>query len=139
MRKLTKPCGACPFKKGAYPKGSNPGGASTQTYLGQARGPFWLPCHKDPEYNDKESDPNKVCQCAGAAIFRANCNDGYSRPEELLQLPSDTENVFANEVEFYEHYEDVDRLDALVMASQPLLDMYMMKELSNAQAKRMEL
>jgi len=105
--KSKKPCMGCPFKRVNTNEKPNPGGSHPFVYIGQARGPFWLPCHQDKNYVGKGSDPKTVTQCRGAAIFRANCEDGYKRPGQLLVREKDKENVFASEAEFASHYLDV--------------------------------
>ena len=130
-----KACGACPFKRINSCERPKPGGSPVQVYLGQARGPFWLPCHKDKNYADKESNPATVQQCAGAAIFRANCKSGYTMSKKLLHLPEDKEAVFANEVEFAAHYSGLSpELLEHVFNSQNL-DKLMQNEISSFETK----
>lgn len=105
--KSKKACAGCPFRRVNTNEKPNPGGSHPFIYIGQARGPFWLPCHQDKNYVGKGSNPETVTQCRGAAIFRANCNDGYTRPKELLQLSPNHEDVFSSEAEFAAHYLDV--------------------------------
>jgi len=101
-----KACGGCPFKRVNNNEKPNPGGSHPFVYLGQTRGPFWLPCHNDKNYVGVGSDPKLVSQCRGAAIFRANCNTPYELPDRLLKLEQDTNDVFASEAEFLAHYTD---------------------------------
>lgn len=105
--KSKKACFGCPFKRVNNNEKPNPGGSHPFVYLGQARGPFWLPCHEDKNYEGKGSNTETVSQCRGAAIFRANCENPYTLPKELLTLDKNTEDVFANEAEFASHYLDV--------------------------------
>lgn len=105
--KSKKACMGCPFKRVNTNEKPNPGGSHPFVYIGQTRGPFWLPCHQDKNYVGKGSNTETVGQCRGAAIFRANCNDGYVRPKELLQLSPNHEDVFSSEAEFAAHYLDV--------------------------------
>lgn len=104
--KSKKACMGCPFKRVNTNEKPNPGGSHPFVYLGQARGPFWLPCHNDKNYEGKGSDTETVSQCRGAAIFRANCDMPYGIPDKLLSLEKDTESVFASEAEFLSHYTD---------------------------------
>jgi len=129
-----KPCGACPFKRVNSCEGPKPGGSPVTTYIGQTRGPFWLPCHKDKNYDAKESNPATVQQCAGAAIFRANCHSKYTLPEQLLSLPKDKENVFANESEFVGHYLGIKPKD--IPFTEEMLDNLMHKEIIDKKAKK---
>ena len=105
--KSKKPCMGCPFKRINTNEKPHPGGSHPFVYLGQTRGPFWLPCHQDKNYQGKGSNVETVTQCRGAAIFRANCEDQYNLPKQLLSLEKDTDNVFANEAEFASFYLDV--------------------------------
>lgn len=107
--KSKKPCMGCPFKRHNIAcadddRRSHPGNSHPFVYIGQARGPFWLPCHQDKNYEGVGSNIETVGACRGAAIFRSNCDSGYKMPEELLSLPADKENVFADEAEFVHHY-----------------------------------
>jgi hypothetical protein len=102
--KSTKPCLGCPFRRLNTNEKPNPGGSHPFVYLGQTRGPFWLPCHQDKEYKGKGSDVSTVSQCRGAAIFRSNCEVPYKLPDQLLSLPKDEESVFSSEAEFSAHY-----------------------------------
>jgi len=127
--KQTKACLACPFKRVNTNEKPNPGGSSVFTYLGQTRGPFWLPCHQDKNYKGKNSNVETVSQCRGAAIFRANCDVPYRLPEQLLSLEKDKENVFASEAEFVSHYLDISVETSEKMLTPKLLDQIMNKEL----------
>lgn len=126
---LKKPCGACPFKRINSNEKPNPGGSHPFVYLGQARGPFWLPCHKDKNYEGKGSNIETVKQCAGAAIFRANCEDQYKLPKELLRLPQDKESVFGSEAEFFSHYMGVPLEYSKMVLSKERLDAIMNQEM----------
>lgn len=103
-----RPCKSCPFLAKENPTKEDLGGASVETYIGQARGPFWLPCHSDKNYAGKQSNPDLVTQCRGAAIFRANIGVAKQLPEPLLRLNSDLKDldfknnkVYRNEFQFY--------------------------------------
>ena len=99
-----KPCKECPFARNNNLTGSKPGGADPTTYIGQSEGPFWLPCHMEKEYVGKQTDPLKVNQCAGAAIYRANVGVASKMPSQLLHLPENKEDVFASHAELLSHY-----------------------------------
>lgn len=135
VTKSKKACGGCPFKRNNTPCStdtdpSKPGGSHPFVYLGQARGPFWLPCHQDKNYEGTGSNTETVGQCRGAAIFRANCDDGYQRPEPLLKLEKNTEDVFANEAEFASHYlgGPVQQWEKVLV--KPMLDNLMVNEIT---------
>jgi hypothetical protein len=107
--KCRKPCDECPFKRNNKLDNTDgkPGGADPTVYIGQAMGPFWLPCHKAPGYQGKASDPSQVIQCAGAAVFRSNINRAHLLPDKLLKLPIDKMRVFASAEEMLAHYRGV--------------------------------
>lgn len=126
-----KACGGCPFKRVNNNAKPHPGGSKPEVYLGQARGPFWLPCHNDKNYEGKSSDPAAVNQCAGAAIFRANTGRDKVMPPQLLSLPKDPEKVFGTEAEFFAHFYDVDEERAERACSTEMLDIYMDTEMKN--------
>tara|TARA_R110002020_G_scaffold470594_1_gene696625 strand:+ start:84 stop:506 length:423 start_codon:yes stop_codon:yes gene_type:complete len=123
-----KPCKGCPFRRDNNLSGSTPGGSEPEVYLGQARGPFWLPCHQDKNYDGKNSNPTKVGQCAGAAIFRSN-TDTNKIPKELVYLEKDTNLVFASPGEFLAHYKQIPLEIAEQSCTEPVLNFYMLREL----------
>lgn len=105
MKDLKTPCAACPFSRKVEPGAL--GGSSPLTYIGQAVGPFMLPCHKTCDLDDpdwKKNFEHSTSQCAGAAIYRANTGVDKLLPAELLHLPADTEQVFASHAEFLAHH-----------------------------------
>ena len=102
-----KPCKECPFSRNNNLTGDKPGGAYPAVYIGQSEGPFWLPCHMEKEYDGKQTDPSKVNQCAGAAIYRANVGVASKMPKQILTLPENKEDVFASHAEFLSHYSDI--------------------------------
>jgi hypothetical protein len=86
-----------------------------ETYIGQALGPFNVPCHRacdfrDPEWKSKTTDkmatPNEVIQCAGMAVYRSNIGVAGLMPDALPCLPA-SEDVFANAAEFMAHHEQI--------------------------------
>tara|TARA_R110002051_G_scaffold319364_1_gene403309 strand:+ start:968 stop:1408 length:441 start_codon:yes stop_codon:yes gene_type:complete len=127
--KSKKCCGKCPFKKGLPATSETLGHSHPFVYIGQTRGPFWLPCHADKNYSGKGSNVETVTQCRGAAIFRANCETPYKLPEQLLSLEKDEESVFANEAEFIAHYTNINKEKASALTSVPgFLDSLMEEE-----------
>ncbi len=127
--KNKKCCGKCPFKKGLPPTPETLGHSHPFVYIGQTRGPFWLPCHADKNYSGKGSNVETVTQCRGAAIFRANCEVPYKLPEQLLSLEKDEESVFANEADFLKHYTKMDDGTISFLTSPLFLDSLMEEEL----------
>lgn len=135
--KSKKPCMGCPFKRVNTNEKPNPGGSHPFVYLGQARGPFWLPCHQDKNYQGKGSDVATVSQCRGAAIFRSNCGKSRALPKQLLDLPRDTEMVFESESEFLKHYiEDMSEDEVFALTSQEALEHMMMHEMNKKSSTR---
>lgn len=120
--KITKPCGGCPFGRVNDNEKPNPGGSKPEVYLGQVRGPFWLPCHNDKNYAGKESHPSIVKQCAGVAIFRSNIEMPYKLPDNLLQLPPDHDRVFSTPAEFYSFYTGCSIEEAETLLTREYLD-----------------
>ena len=127
-----KPCKSCPFRRDNDLEKPNPGGSPPEVYIGQSRGPFMLPCHKGKNYAGKETDLTQALECAGAAIFRSNCEIPYRLPDQILSLPKDTETVFSNEREFLNFYKGEDSKEEL---SRGYLDLLLLKELLDANVK----
>lgn len=134
QKKMSKACGGCPFARQNNNEKPNPGGSHPYVYLGQTRGPFWLPCHNDKNYEGKASDPAEVKECAGAAIFRNNCGKAKDLPKKLLDLPEDHEKVFSNEAEFLSFYTEISLQDAKDLLSQEFLDTLLFAELDKFEA-----
>jgi hypothetical protein len=100
----TAACKGCPFSKKS--ESGKLGGSPIETYLGQIIGPFFLPCHAAKGYkgNDEKIETCK-CQCAGAAVFRANLGLDSRMPAALLRLPAHSDpNVFESLEEFVRHH-----------------------------------
>lgn len=133
--KSKKPCLGCPFKRVNTNEKPYPGGSHPFVYLGQARGPFWLPCHNDKNYNGKQSSPSEVTQCRGAAIFRSNCDSGIELPEQLLSLEKDMNEVFADEAEFMKHYLDMSDEEAAMNTTPSALNEFMFNEMNSGAAR----
>lgn len=128
-----KPCKSCPFRRDNDLQKPNPGGSPPEVYIGQSRGPFILPCHKGKNYAGKETDLSQALECAGAAIFRANCEIPYKLPDQILSLPKDTETVFSNEREFLNFYKEEDSKEVL---TEEYLDLLLLRELLDANVKQ---
>lgn len=98
------PCKECPFRRDG-PAGLL-GGSPAETFIGQAHGEFWLPCHLHSEYEDPnwKSDTSKP-QCAGAATYRANV--AKRSRGGLLELPANRDVVFASPAEFLAHHKGI--------------------------------
>lgn len=131
MNQHTSPCKDCPWNRNVQP--GELGGSPAETYVGQAVLNFWLPCHSSTNYAAKESDVNKVCQCAGAATFRTNI--GVQVPPQLLQLPKDTEKVFSTLAEFYAHHKRISIIEAKLLLTPRAIHALAMRELNSTQVR----
>ncbi len=118
MGACRQPCKTCPWSiensqvYGPEARDYVKGGAfSTEQMLGQAVGPFWLPCHMG--YRDAESKAeviakvDEIPQCAGAANFRANMGlDNLPYELGLLKGEKD-ETVFSDPIEFTAYHKQI--------------------------------
>jgi len=98
------PCPDCPYSREVAPGAL--GGSSPLIYIGQAAGPFVLPCHKHCDFDDPNWKLKAINtpQCAGAAIFRANIGVDKFMPDVIHKLPADRERVFATSAEFLAYH-----------------------------------
>lgn len=98
-----KPCTGCPFSRtGVYEKNA----VDPLRLVGQSHGPFLLPCHQEPGYQEeRQGEVYAKAQCAGAAIFRSNIGLGVKFPKSFHILPADTAAVVATPAELVsKHY-----------------------------------
>ena len=133
---MKKPCKSCPFSRTGNQDKPNPGGSSPERYLGQIRGPFYLPCHRSKDYKSETTTVENTIPCAGAAIFRSNCDLPYKLPEGLSVSPDNKneELVFSNEKEFYDFYYEKDSGDKL---SKQFLDNLLWEEVNDVRVRNM--
>lgn len=110
---VQKPCPDCPFSRTVKPGAL--GGSSPLVYIGQAAGPYILPCHKHVDFEDPDWKAKciQTPQCAGAAIFRANTRQDRRLPEAIHRLPQDHVTVFSTSAEFLSHHLGVPLGDAV--------------------------
>jgi hypothetical protein len=87
---IVKPCSDCPWARSSLAGWL--GAADPDDWLLAVHGEARVECHV---YAD--------CQCAGAAIYRANMAKSVRSPE-LLRLPADRVLVFATPAEFLAHH-----------------------------------
>lgn len=99
-----KPCDGCPYAR-ATPPGQLRG-VDVRRFIGQAIGPFLLPCHGYADRKGWSLDPSKP-QCAGAAMYRDLVGVAHKMPPALSREKGDPELVFANAVEFLAHHENM--------------------------------
>lgn len=117
MRNMPAPCNACPWMQ-TTPPGAL-GGSPPETYIGQAYGPFVLPCHKacdfdDPDWKRKSMD---VSQCAGAAMFRSRMGISPTIPTFLHSLEPQGP-VLDDPVKFYAHHKQITPEEALAQLTE---------------------
>lgn len=126
---LKSPCKECPFSRTVVP--GTLGGSGVEVYIGQAQGPFYLPCHAHTDYADPnwKKDDGKP-QCAGAAIYRSNIGVAKLMPKEIHILPPDKEKVFRAPEEFIMHHQQVPSFIAQMFLQVYPPQMLMMMELS---------
>ena len=109
-KKLQKPCNECPFSKTIEPGFT--GGSDPSVYIGQGHGSFWLPCHKDCDFDDPDwKKDTSVQQCAGAAIYRANIERDHLMPKMLHRLPK-SDLAFESPEELYAHHKGISLQEA---------------------------
>jgi len=104
MRK--SPCTGCPFSRTGDP--TKDGHADPMALIGQAQGPFLLPCHQEPSYfEERQGEIYKKAQCAGAATYRSNLGIGDLFPKSFHILPEDHDKVFSKPAELLAYYEKI--------------------------------
>ncbi len=103
---LDKPCAACPFSRSIGTDLKSRGNPDPSVYVGQAYGPFWLPCHRAAGFTEdgRCNVAADIPQCAGAAAFRANVGVADLLPPAMLRLPPDHVNVFSDGAELIAHH-----------------------------------
>lgn len=111
---MQQPCKNCPFSRASEPGAL--GGSPPETFIGQAAGPFVLPCHSHCDFDDPNWKAKilETPQCAGAAIFRSHINVTPYLPAALHTLPSNTDRVFSSSAEFLAHHKKIGLSDAVV-------------------------
>lgn len=135
---MKKPCRGCPFRKDNNLVGDKPGGSEPSVYIGQAMGPFFLPCHEDKNYNGKETDYKSVSHCRGAASFRTHIGVAERMPEQLSQ-EANKEDVFEDRESFLAHYLKIDKELIEAVVSESIYSDMLQKELLNADVKHVKL
>lgn len=109
---VKKPCKDCPFM--AWTKPGALGGSPPETFIGQAFGPFLLPCHKHCNFDDPnwKQKVNETPQCAGAAMFREAMGISDRLPEQIHRLEPEGP-LLANPLEFYVHHKQITPHEAM--------------------------
>lgn len=103
MIAVKEPCPQCPFSRSVAPGAL--GGTRPEAYVGQAAGPFSLPCHMHCDFDDPDwkSKVTLVPQCAGAASYRTHTGVADRMPEGIPILPANPQ-VFSSAAEFMSHH-----------------------------------
>jgi hypothetical protein len=130
----TKPCATCPFRRSVKPGAL--GGASTSKFIGQANGPFYLPCHEREGYSAQRGRMGdfSMPHCVGAAVFRANISRRPANSQEL-QCPPDKEAVFSSNEEFVAHHEGISVSEAKTALALYPVSLMVVSELREAAEK----
>lgn len=133
---LKKPCAECPFSRAAPNEIVKPK-VDPMVLIGQAWGPFALPCHCDADYRGAHDCSNvaEISQCAGGATFRSNVGRAGMMPVALHVLPPDKELVFATPAELLAKFWEIPLVEAEhVLRLHPPEDL-MEQEMADARAK----
>ena len=103
MIAVKEPCPSCPFSRSVTPGAL--GGTRPDAYVGQAAGPFTLPCHKHCDFDDPDWKAKAALtpQCAGAAIYRTHTGVADKMPEGIPVMPANP-GVFSSAAEFVAHH-----------------------------------
>lgn len=142
-KKRKRPCAECPFRRDVLPKVTTE--VQPLRLIGQAAGPFWLPCHMEKGYGGPGSceGVGEIQQCAGAAIFRANTEiSEYDErttteklaslmPPQLHALPADHEAVFSSPIELLAAFRRVSIAEATKLLEETTPMFLFKKELAD--------
>jgi hypothetical protein len=125
-----KPCKECPFNKKANLTKDNLGNSEPEVYLGQLNAPFWLPCHLDKNYKDKESDINKVSVCIGAGMLRSKLpvKDKFNSPDYTPIIEDNNHHTFDSCADFISHYKSISLEEAEALTTDDMINKYVAKE-----------
>ena len=115
---VKRPCPECPFSRHCQP---GIGGAHPFRYVGQAVGPFLLPCHMAGGFDasgQAKCMPD-TAQCGGAATYRTHIGVSDKMPPAFHRLPENKTDVFATPAELVAHH-----LQIPVAEAETLLQVY---------------
>lgn len=99
------PCPQCPFARSTTKAYLDTQGDNGERFIGQALGPFTLPCHMQQEFVEWRTNPTGCKACAGAAIYRGHM--GYVLPPCLPVLPADHEKIFSSPAQLLAHHRGI--------------------------------
>lgn len=114
--------------------------STPEQFIGQAYGPFMLPCHLQPAFDADCRNP-ELKHCRGAASFRASLQRGGKLPRlpDFLPVgPEDAEKFFGTPEEFMAHHLSIRIEDAASAAGGRPPVYWTMVEMSKAGAKVIE-
>lgn len=131
MSGCSTPCPECPFSSDCNP--GDTGGSDPTRFIGQAVGPFFLPCHMDPGY-EKDRYNLGLLQCAGAAMFRANIGVASLMPPQIHALPA-SEKAFGSPVELLAHHLKISLTEAVELLEKRPLDVLLKEEFERSGVK----
>lgn len=127
-RMMPAPCACCPFTTNCSPEYMKSKNSTPEQFIGQAYGPFLLPCHMPPSFDKGEFQEGP--QCAGAAIFRANVGVDRLLPEEVGRLPP-SDKAFPTAVAFLAYQKEITLEEAHRQLPAKRIGELVRKELSN--------
>lgn len=108
-----KPCAECPFARVTSHDVRDK--YHPLRLIGQAYGPFILPCHMAAGYEEKKAtEAASLPQCAGAAVFRSNVGGAPYFPAAFHILPEDPKTVYASPVELLAAYAEISEQEAAI-------------------------
>lgn len=104
------PCAPCPFARSTPKAYLDTMGDNGERFIGQAIGPFTLPCHMQENFPQWRENPKACVGCAGAAIYRGNMR--YPMHPALPVLPPDHAAVFSSPAELLAHHRGISLAEA---------------------------
>jgi len=134
---LKSACTQCPFRRDVDPGICATKNSTPEQFIGQAFGPFMLPCHLQPGFDEDCRDP-ELKHCRGAASFRASLKRGGKLPRlpEFIPVgPEDAGKFFGTPEEFMAHHLSVKIEDAAYLLRRMPPAYWTMVEMSKAGAK----
>lgn len=132
MRK--SPCTGCPFSRTGHPE--KDGHVDPMALIGQTRGPFLLPCHQEPRYEEeRQGEIYQKAQCAGAATYRSNIGISDLFPASFHILPEDHDKVFSNPAELLAYYENITIAEAQARLRERTPEQLMRAELAKQEVR----
>lgn len=104
--------------------------------VGQAEGPFLLPCHQSPGYEeDRQGNILRHRQCAGAATYRSNIGIADRFKPITHILPADHQMCYSSPAELVAGYEGITLEEAKKVLEQFPPEFLLQRELASSQAR----